>query len=80
MEAVCKNKILSIFINLKRVLIFQSLNIGNIMYKVDWYNLEADLQKDLLLVIIRSRKPVYLRAGPFGPITYSTISTVGGFI
>ncbi|CAH1115034.1 unnamed protein product [Psylliodes chrysocephalus] len=53
-----------------------SLNIGNIMYKVDWYNLEADLQKDLLLVIIRSRKPVYLRAGPFGPITYSTISTI----
>nr|ALR72562.1 odorant receptor OR17 [Colaphellus bowringi] len=53
-----------------------SLAVGDVIYRVNWYNLETDLQRDLKMVMLRSRKPVYLRAGPFGPMTYSTIVTI----
>ncbi|XP_056638976.1 odorant receptor 4-like [Diorhabda sublineata] len=53
-----------------------SISVGNIMHRIHWYDLETDIQKDLILIIIRSRFPIYLTAGPFGPITYSTIVTI----
>uniref|UniRef100_A0A6P7FHW5 Odorant receptor 4-like n=1 Tax=Diabrotica virgifera virgifera TaxID=50390 RepID=A0A6P7FHW5_DIAVI len=50
-----------------------SMSVGTIMERINWYDVETSLQKDLILVMSRSRKPVHLRAGPFGPITYATI-------
>ncbi|CAG9830052.1 unnamed protein product [Diabrotica balteata] len=50
-----------------------SMSVGTIMERINWYDVETNLQKDLILVMSRSRKPMYLRAGPFGPITYATI-------
>nr|XP_023030161.1 odorant receptor 4-like isoform X1 [Leptinotarsa decemlineata] len=53
-----------------------SMSVGNAIYTVEWYNLENDLQKDLRVVMMRCQKPMYLRAGPFGPMTYSTIVAI----
>nr|APC94313.1 odorant receptor 19 [Pyrrhalta aenescens] len=53
-----------------------SISVGNIMNRIHWYDLETDLQRDLILIIIRSRRPIFLTAGPFGPITYSTVVTI----
>ncbi|KAJ8982434.1 hypothetical protein NQ317_007782 [Molorchus minor] len=35
------------------------------VYSTNWYNLELEIQKDLILVLLRNNRPIYLKAGPF---------------
>ncbi|KAG5883721.1 hypothetical protein JTB14_024222 [Gonioctena quinquepunctata] len=53
-----------------------SVDVGNVIYSVEWYDLDIDLQMDLKMVIMRSQKPLFLKAGPFGPMTYATIVAI----
>lgn len=55
---------------------FQSTTLGDILYQTEWYNLEAPLQRDLILVMLRANRPIVLRAGPFGSMSYETIVMV----
>ncbi|KAJ8930764.1 hypothetical protein NQ314_016398 [Rhamnusium bicolor] len=62
--------IIYIFINL------QCLSVGNEIYNTEWYNLEVDIQKDLILVLMNCKKPVYLKAGSFGFLSYQMILSI----
>ncbi|CAH1155990.1 unnamed protein product [Phaedon cochleariae] len=53
-----------------------STSVSDVIYSMDWYNLEKDLQRDLMIVMMRCQKPVLVRAGPFGTMRYSTIVTI----
>ncbi|KAJ8920175.1 hypothetical protein NQ315_011836 [Exocentrus adspersus] len=55
----------------------ESVSIGDAIYKSDWLTLNKDLERDLVLVLMRCQKPVFLRSGPFGYMSYATILTVG---
>lgn len=50
--------------------IFQSEILSEFLYQTEWYNLEEELKKDLILVILRARRAICLNAGPFGAMTY----------
>ncbi|VEN62902.1 unnamed protein product [Callosobruchus maculatus] len=53
-----------------------SRNVGTFVNDVDWYQLEAELQRDLTLVLRRCMKPSQLKAGAFGGMSYSTIQAI----
>lgn len=55
---------------------FQCESLGDVLYQVNWYNLEKELQKDIMLVILRARKPIFVKAGPFGNMTYAMMVAV----
>ncbi|XP_074031888.1 odorant receptor 4 [Leptinotarsa decemlineata] len=57
-------------------LINESTGIGETIYNAKWYNFENNLQKELLMVMMRSEKPVYLEAGPFGNMTHGVLMTI----
>ncbi|EFN70651.1 hypothetical protein EAG_03840, partial [Camponotus floridanus] len=46
------------------------------VYSQEWYILESSEARDLIPVIIKSRKPVYLTAGKVFPITMATFCSV----
>lgn len=48
---------LSLFLNI------QSTEVGNAIYEMDWPMLPIDLMKTLLLIIIRSKKPIKITSG-----------------
>lgn len=48
---------LSLFLNI------QSTEVGNAIYEMDWPMLSVDLMKTLLLIIIRSKKPIKITSG-----------------
>ncbi|XP_018567969.1 odorant receptor Or2-like [Anoplophora glabripennis] len=54
----------------------QSLSIGDAICRSNWLDLNKELQKDLVLVLLRCQKPIFLNAGPFGYMTYAMILTV----
>ncbi|CAH1155988.1 unnamed protein product [Phaedon cochleariae] len=54
----------------------ECLVIGNSIYKTEWHNLEVDIQKDLILVIMRCQKPAYIKAGPYATMTHRTILSI----
>lgn len=41
----------------------QSTEIGNAVYEMDWPMLPVDLMKTLLLIIVRSKKPIKITSG-----------------
>uniref|UniRef100_A0A310SA13 Odorant receptor n=1 Tax=Chrysomela lapponica TaxID=153811 RepID=A0A310SA13_CHRLA len=53
-----------------------STALGHVIYSVEWYNLETDLQRDLGIVMMRCQKPVMVSAGPFGTMTYATMMVI----
>lgn len=44
--------------------------MGDVLYQTEWYKLEKEFQRDLILVTLRARKPIVLNAGRFGNMTY----------
>lgn len=50
--------------------------LGDLLYQADWYKLEKELQKDLMLIIQKSRQPIFITAGPFGNMTFQMMVTV----
>lgn len=46
-----------------RKLVLQSGTISDVLYEVDWFDFDNGLKKDLLFFLVRSRKPMYIRAG-----------------
>lgn len=59
-----------------RFYIFQSESLSAVWYETDWYKFEKELQRDLMLVMLRARHPIFLAAGPFGNMSYATIVLV----
>ncbi|EZA46447.1 hypothetical protein X777_00149, partial [Ooceraea biroi] len=45
-------------------------------YEYNWYTLEPKKAKDLLMIMIRGNKPLYLTAGKFFPMTMATFCNV----
>lgn len=41
----------------------QSTEVGNAVYEMDWPMLSVDLMKTLLLIIVRSKKPIKITSG-----------------
>jgi len=41
----------------------QSAEIGNAIYKMDWTMFPADLMKTLLIIIMRSKRPIKITSG-----------------
>ncbi|KAL6436729.1 hypothetical protein ACFW04_004867 [Cataglyphis niger] len=41
----------------------KSIEVGNAIYEMDWSILPVDLMKTLLLIIIRSKKPIKITSG-----------------
>lgn len=54
----------------------QGLNIASASYELKWYDKNREFKKNLLLVIIRSQKPLVLSIGPLGPLTTETFVSV----
>ncbi|KYN50683.1 hypothetical protein ALC56_00060 [Trachymyrmex septentrionalis] len=53
-------------------------------YKYKWYNLKPKKAKNLMMIMIRTNKSLYLTAGKLFPMTMSTfcnlLKTSGGYI
>ncbi|XP_011861190.1 PREDICTED: odorant receptor Or2-like [Vollenhovia emeryi] len=58
------------------ILMAQCDRIYYTVYNQKWYTLEPNEAKDLIPVIIKSRKPVYLTAGKIFPITMATFCSL----
>lgn len=54
----------------------QSEILSDSLYQTKWYKLDTALQRDLMLVIIRSRKPLLLTAGPLGNFNFAMMVAV----
>lgn len=50
--------------------------MSDILYETEWNKVEKELQRDLVLVILRARHPIFLTAGPFGNMTYAMMVAV----
>jgi len=54
-----------------------SYNISYAVYRNDWLNLSFDLQRDLLLVIVRSQRPVHTAtAGMLGNMNLPKVTSI----
>ncbi|XP_025074331.1 odorant receptor 43a-like [Pogonomyrmex barbatus] len=66
------------------VINFQCNEIYYAAYSNEWYSLDPKIAKDLLPLLIRGTKPVYLTAGKIFPMTMTTfcglIKTSAGYI
>ncbi|XP_070521090.1 odorant receptor 49a-like [Cardiocondyla obscurior] len=49
-------------------------------YKLKWYNMPITSQKLLIIIIMRSRKPLIITAGKIFVLSYVTFSTVSGTV
>nr|UTN00939.1 odorant receptor [Semanotus bifasciatus] len=47
-------------------LIDECFALKDAIYDAKWYDLEVETQKDLLFVLLRCSKPLYMKAGAFG--------------
>nr|QNH68039.1 odorant receptor 13 [Apriona germarii] len=54
----------------------ESMSIGDAIYESNWPHLNKELQKDIMLVILRCQTPISLHGGPFGYMSYTTILTI----
>ncbi|CAH0560020.1 unnamed protein product [Brassicogethes aeneus] len=51
----------------------KSVSVSTAVYNTSWYSLDVKIQRMLILVMVRSRKPLNVRAGPFGIMNYPLI-------
>lgn len=56
--------------------IFQSTSYRKSICLSNWYTFEQDVQKNLIMLLIRSNKPSFLHGGPITAISYLTIINV----
>lgn len=50
--------------------------LNDVLCRTKWNEFDKNLQKDISLVMLRARHPIYLNAGPLGNMGYSTIVLV----
>ncbi|XP_014485909.1 PREDICTED: odorant receptor 49b-like [Dinoponera quadriceps] len=66
------------------ILVAQSENIHRATYEYAWYTIDPKGAKNLLLIMLRSNKPLYITAGKTFPITMATLcnllKTSAGYI
>ncbi|XP_018376838.1 PREDICTED: uncharacterized protein LOC108770045 [Trachymyrmex cornetzi] len=66
------------------ILVAQCEGVYQATYKYKWYNLEPKKAKNLMMIMIRANKSMYLTAGKLFPMTMSTfcnlLKTSGGYI
>ncbi|XP_011704623.1 PREDICTED: odorant receptor 43a-like [Wasmannia auropunctata] len=58
------------------ILMAQCDSLFYAVYNQEWYTLESNEVKDLIPIIIKSRKPVYLTAGKIFPMTMATFCSL----
>ncbi|XP_029672536.1 odorant receptor 49b-like [Formica exsecta] len=66
------------------ILIAQCEGVYHAAYNYEWYTLEPKQAKDLILIMIRANKPLYITAGKMFPMTLSMfcdlVKTSGGYV
>ncbi|XP_011063847.1 PREDICTED: odorant receptor 59b-like [Acromyrmex echinatior] len=66
------------------ILVSQCEGVYQAAYKYKWYNLEPKKAKNLMMIMIRANKSLYLTAGKLFPMTMSTfcnlLKTSGGYV
>ncbi|XP_011705967.1 PREDICTED: odorant receptor 59b-like [Wasmannia auropunctata] len=66
------------------ILVTQCEGVYEAVCKYKWYNLEPKIAKNLMMIMIRANKSLYLTAGKLFPMTMSTfcnlLKTSGGYI
>ncbi|XP_014468060.1 PREDICTED: odorant receptor Or2-like [Dinoponera quadriceps] len=65
-------------------LVTQSEKMHRTIYESEWYIVEPQLAKDLILIMLRANKPLYVTAGKTFPLTMATfcslLKTSAGYI
>ncbi|RZC42341.1 odorant receptor 67c-like, partial [Asbolus verrucosus] len=56
--------------------LFQSAAVAEDVYSVAWYQAPVDIQKDVLMVLMRSQKPLTLSAANLGVMSFPTFLSV----
>ncbi|XP_025161016.1 odorant receptor Or2 isoform X2 [Harpegnathos saltator] len=66
------------------ILVIQSEKIHQAAYEYSWYNKEPKVAKNLMLIMLRANKPLYITAGKTFPMTMSTfcnlLKTSAGYV
>ncbi|KAG5866947.1 hypothetical protein JTB14_026250 [Gonioctena quinquepunctata] len=48
-----------------------TLSVSEAVYKMEWYSTDIQTMKDILFILMRSQKPMYLDALPLGILNYT---------
>lgn len=67
------------FILISSLNIFKCNEIYYAAYSNEWYSVDSKIAKDLLSLLIRGTRPVFLTAGKVFPMTMATFCTVRYF-
>ncbi|XP_032681336.1 odorant receptor 43a-like [Odontomachus brunneus] len=66
------------------ILVIQSEKIHHATYEFEWYTIEPKAAKNLILIMLRANKPLYITAGKTFPMTMATfcslLKTSAGYI
>ncbi|XP_014480776.1 PREDICTED: odorant receptor 63a-like [Dinoponera quadriceps] len=66
------------------LLVVRYEEIYNAVYECEWHTLKSQEAKNLILLMVRTNKPLYITAGKILPMTISTfcsiLKTSGGYI
>ncbi|KAJ3642131.1 hypothetical protein Zmor_024940 [Zophobas morio] len=54
----------------------EGFSIGDTAYDSNWYDRDASFQKNIVLIITRSQKPILIHAGPFSHLAHVMILTI----
>nr|WGO81822.1 olfactory receptor 152 [Microplitis mediator] len=54
----------------------ESDNVCQAFYNCNWYNLPKNTVKDIIFCLVRSQKPLFLKAGKFATFSYITLTDV----
>nr|QRF70988.1 odorant receptor [Semiothisa cinerearia] len=57
-------------------IITESRKVGDAAYTCEWYEMEEKIKKDILTVMIRSKRPAKLTAYKFSTISYGSFCTI----
>ncbi|KAJ3642135.1 hypothetical protein Zmor_024944 [Zophobas morio] len=54
----------------------EGFSVGDIAYDSNWYDRNASFQKNIVLIITRSQKPILIHAGPFSHLAHVLVLTI----
>lgn len=55
---------------------FQSESVAESVYNTKWYECDLNMQRSILLIIMRSRRPLVVHAGPLSYVSHPIIMAV----
>ncbi|KAJ3642132.1 hypothetical protein Zmor_024941 [Zophobas morio] len=54
----------------------EGLSVGDTAYNSKWYDRNASFQRNIVLIIIRSQRPILIHAGPFSYLSHVIVLTI----